>query len=93
MSIAGLPVAALMPTHLDLPETDGKPAENAYQPLQSMLLTGCLTPVFDRFHPDGNYFIGADCGIYWRRTDNPLEGCKAPDWYYVPSVPRLLDST
>jgi Uma2 family endonuclease len=93
MSIADPPVASLVPTHLDLPETDGKPVENAYQPLQSMLLTGCLTPVLDRFHTDGNYFIGADTGIYWRRTDNPLEGCKAPDWYYVPSVPRLLEGT
>ena len=92
MSIAETPIEVL-PTHLDLPHTDGKPVDNAYQPLQSMLLTSSLTPLLDRFHPDGNYFIGVDTGIYWRRTENPLEGCKAPDWYYVPNVPRLLNGT
>jgi Uma2 family endonuclease len=56
-----------------------------------MLLTSSLTPLMDRLHPDGNYYIGADNGIYWRRTENPLEGCKAPDWFYVPNVPRLLN--
>jgi Uma2 family endonuclease len=90
MSIAESP-ADVLPTHLDLPHTDGKPVENTYQPLQSMLLTSSLTPLLDRFHPDGNYYIGADTGIYWRRTENPLEGCKVPDWYYVPNVPRLLN--
>ncbi|MCI0659675.1 MAG: hypothetical protein L0220_01240, partial [Acidobacteria bacterium] len=33
------------------------------------------------FHPDGNYFIGADTGIFWQIAKEPLEGCKAPDWY------------
>ncbi len=89
MSIAELPTD-VRPTHLDLPHTDGKPVENAYQPIQSMLLTGSLSPHLDRIHPDGNYFIGADNGIYWRITEKPLEGCKVPDWYYVPNVSRLL---
>jgi Uma2 family endonuclease len=92
MAIAESP-ADVLPTHLDLPHTDGKPVENAYQPAQSMLLTGSLTPYLDRFHPDGNYFIGSDTGIYWRRTEKPLEGCKVPDWYYIPNVPRLLNGT
>jgi Uma2 family endonuclease len=90
MSIAEAP-ADVFPTHLELPDTDGKPAENAYQTYQSMLLTSSLTPLLDRFHPDGNYFVGADTGIYWRRTEKPLDGCKSPDWYYVPNVPRLLN--
>lgn len=90
MAIAETPTG-VFPTHLELPFTDGKPVDNGYQPLQSMLLTGSLTPLLDRFHPDGNYLVAADMGIYWRRTENPLEGCKVPDWFYVPNVPRLLD--
>jgi Uma2 family endonuclease len=92
MTIAESPTD-VFPTHLELPCSDGKPVENAYQPLQSMLLTGSLKPLLDRFHADGNYLVAADMGIYWRRTKNPLEGCKAPDWYYVPNVPPLLDGS
>jgi Uma2 family endonuclease len=91
MSIAETPGAVQRPAHLDLPETDGKPVENTYQPFQSALLTGVLTPVLDRLHPDGNYLAASDTGIYWRRTKDPLEGCRAPDWYYIANVPRLLD--
>ncbi len=92
MSIAE-PLASLLPTHLDLPHTDNKPVDNAYQPEQSYLLTSSLLPYLSRLHPDGNYFIGADCGIYWAHKKEPLDGCKAPDWYYVPNVPRMLDGT
>lgn len=91
MATATAAAPPALPTHLDLPEADGKPVDNAFQPAQTMLLTGSLGPVLDRFHPDNNYFIGADTGIYWRVAADPLEGCKAPDWYYVPSVPRTLD--
>jgi Uma2 family endonuclease len=91
MSIAPPPLASAMPTHLDLPETDGKPVENAFEHPQSALLSDVLLPVLDRLHPDGHYFVGADTGIYWRNTKEPLEGCKSPDWYYVPNVPRTLD--
>jgi Uma2 family endonuclease len=92
MSIADAPVEASPPTHLDLPETDGKPVENAFEHPQSALLSDVMLPVLDRLHPDGNYFVGADTGIYWRHTKpDPLAGCKSPDWYYVPNVPRLLD--
>lgn len=92
MSIAAIPPpGAALPTHLDLPHTDDKPVENAYQPLQSSLLSGSLVPWLDRLHPDGNYYIGADNGIYWRLTQIPEEGCRAPDWFYVESVPRLLN--
>jgi Uma2 family endonuclease len=90
MSIAE-PEAKVGLSHLELPDTDGKPKENTYQPYQSALLMGVLTPILDRLHPDGNYLAAADNGIYWRRTKAPLEGCRAPDWYYVPNVPRLLD--
>ena len=43
MSIAEQPVTT-GPTHLDLPDTDGKPVENTYQPIQSALLTAIMTP-------------------------------------------------
>jgi Uma2 family endonuclease len=92
MSIVEAEVKSL-PTHLDLPETDGKPVENLYQPAQSMLLTGSVTPLLDRQHPDGNYLVAGDTGIYWKITSEPLQGCKCPDWFYVPGVPRLLDGT
>ena len=87
----GSRVTPVWPTHFDLPSTDGRPVENAYHHPQSVLLTETLTPVLDGFHPDGNYFIGADTGIFWQINKEPLEGCKAPDWYYVPNVPRLLN--
>jgi Uma2 family endonuclease len=90
MSIAELP-ASLLPTHLDLPHTDDKPVENTHQPLQSSLLSSSLVPHLDCLHPDGRYYIGADCGIYWSHKKEPLEGCKVPDWYYVPNVPRKLN--
>lgn len=91
MSIAEAPVVVSGPTHLDLPETDGKPVENTYQPYQSALLTGVLTPVLERLHEDGNFLAGADTGFYWKQTKDPLQGCRAPDWYYVANVPRKLD--
>ena len=93
MSIADASaVVEALPTHLDLPETDGKPVENAFEHPQSALLSDVLLPVLNRLHPDDNYFVGADTGIYWYHAKpNPLDGCKSPDWYYVPNVPRLLD--
>ena len=80
------PTNVSLPTHLDLPDTDGLPMENDFQPAQSWLLTTALTPVLDRLHPTGEYFVGHDVGIYWKQTDPPLNGCKAPDWYYVPGA-------
>ena len=42
-------------------------------------------------HPDRRFCIGHDCGIYWRSTKEPLDGCKAPDWFYVPGVMPMID--
>lgn len=90
MSITEAPVE--VPSHLDLPETDGKPVENSFEHPQSALLSDVLLPALNRLHPDDNYFVGADTGIYWHHTKpDPLRGCKSPDWYYVPNVPRVLD--
>src|SRR5262249_26534568 len=58
---------------------------------QSELLTGCLLPRLNELHPDGQFFVGCDVGIYWSVTQPPLDGCRAPDWFYVPGVPPLID--
>jgi Uma2 family endonuclease len=89
MSIASEPRP--YPTHLDLPHTDNQPVENYYQPIQSWLLLDTLNSHLRQIHPDGNYSLGTDAGIYYRRTTPPLQGCRAPDFFYVPGVPKLLD--
>jgi Uma2 family endonuclease len=84
----------LRPDHTQLPETDGKPVENSVEQHQNALLTECLLPVLAAKHPDGQFFIGQDVGIYYQHTDPPLDGCKAPDWFYVPNVsPEAADGT
>ncbi|MBY0523599.1 MAG: Uma2 family endonuclease [Gemmataceae bacterium] len=84
--------ATTVPDHTQLPDKDGVPVRNSQEPWQSMLLTESLEPELRRLYPEGNYFIGQDVGIYWREADPPLLGAKAPDWYLVPDVPRLLNS-
>jgi Uma2 family endonuclease len=79
------------PTHKDLPDKDGVPVRNSFEPYQSTLLTEPLRPVLLRLRPELDFFIGQDCGIYWRRLDPPLRGVKSPDWYLVLGVPHLLD--
>lgn len=79
-----------LPDHTQLPDKDGKFVTNFQEPPQSRLLLDTLEPVLKRRHPDGRYCVGRDCGIYYRYTDPPLEGCKSPDWFYVPDVPPTL---
>src|ERR1700681_3917448 len=79
------------PDHTQLPDKDGVPVRNTLEPYQSALLTESLTPTLNSQYPTGAFSIGQDCGIYWRETNPPGRGCKAPDWYLVPGVPRLLD--
>jgi Uma2 family endonuclease len=91
-----MPVAPSQPTltlpdHTQLPESDGTFVKNFQEHPQSLLLTDSIYPVLDALHPDGQYAIGQDCGIYWRLTDPPERGAEAPDWFYVPNVPPLLD--
>jgi Uma2 family endonuclease len=78
------------PDHTQLPDTDGSIVENFQEHPQSILLTESLWPVLERLHPDGQFAIGQNSGIYWRYTDPPLRGCVAPDWFYVPDVPPML---
>ena len=79
------------PDHTQLPDKDGSIVNNFQELPQSMILTTSLTPRLRQLRPDGNFIVGQDCGIYWRHTTQPLEGCKSPDWYYVPGVPPMLD--
>lgn len=79
------------PDHTQLPEEDGTFVKNFQEHPQSILLTDSLETVLQTLHPDGQYAIGQDCGIYWRETDPPERGAEAPDWFYVPNVPPRLD--
>jgi Uma2 family endonuclease len=78
--------SAHLPDHLQLPFEDGVLANNSIELQQSILLTDSFRPVARSRHPDDQYFIGQDCGIYWKPPDPKLY-VKAPDWYYVPDVP------
>jgi Uma2 family endonuclease len=82
---------APFPDHTQLPESDGTFVKNFQEHPQSILLTDSIGHVLQQLHPDGQYAIGQDCGIYWRETDPPEKGAEAPDWFYVPSVPPKLD--
>lgn len=82
---------APLPDHTQLPDRDGAIVINFQEHDQSNLLKDCLLPRLREIHPDGQFAVGADCGIYWRYTDPVLDGCKAPDWFYVPGVPPMLN--
>jgi Uma2 family endonuclease len=85
------PAEVALPDHTQLPDTDGSIVENFQEHPQSILLTESLWPVLERLHPDGQFAVGQDSGIYWRHTNPPLRGCLAPDWFYVPNVPPMLE--
>ena len=88
-TIPELPTA--LPDHTQLPESDGTFVKNFQEHPQSILLTESIEPILQQLHPDGQYAIGQDSGIYWRLTDPPERGAEAPDWFYVPNVPPTLD--
>ncbi|MBD2039553.1 Uma2 family endonuclease [Microcoleus sp. FACHB-672] len=80
-----------LPDHTQLPDSDGTFVKNLQEHPQSILLTDSIMPVLQQLHPDGQYCIGQDSGIYWRITDPPERGAEAPDWFYVPNVPPVLN--
>jgi Uma2 family endonuclease len=80
-------MVVLLPDHTQLPDTDGLPVENFQEHPQSIILTESIMPMLLQIHPDGQFAIGQNSGIYYQSTDPPQDGCKAPDWYYVPGVP------
>jgi Uma2 family endonuclease len=85
------PLPLSLPDHTQLPESDGTFVKNFQEHPQSILLTTSIQPILEALHSDGQYCIGQDSGIYWRLTDPPERGAEAPDWFYVPGVPPLLD--
>ncbi|BAU11152.1 hypothetical protein LEP3755_16450 [Leptolyngbya sp. NIES-3755] len=86
-----VPSPLSLPDHTQLPDSDGTFVKNFQEHPQSLLLTSSIRPVLDQLHPDGQYAIGQDCGIYWRLTDPPERGAEAPDWFYVPNVAPLIN--
>ena len=77
--------------HTQLPESDGTFVKNFQEHPQSLILTDSIGPILQQRHPDGQYAIGQDCGIYWRETEPAEQGAEAPDWFYVPNVPPNID--
>ncbi|MEH2205047.1 MAG: Uma2 family endonuclease [Nostoc sp.] len=83
--------ALTLPDHTQLPDSDGTFVKNLQEHPQSILITDSIKPVLEQLHPDGQYCIGQDSGIYWRLTDPPEKGAEAPDWFYIPNVPPTLN--
>lgn len=80
-----------LPDHTQLPDSDGTFVKNFQEHPQSILLTQSIWPILETIHPDGQFCIGQDSGIYWRITEPPEKGAEAPDWFYVPDVPPTLN--
>ena len=89
-AVASPEATIMLVDHRHLPDTDGT-VQNFQQQPQNDLLTSSLLPRLQQLHPDGMFAIGHDSGIYWRLANEPLDGCKAPDWFYVPGVPPMLN--
>ena len=90
-SIDGVVLPTAFPDHTQLPESDGTFVKNFQEHPQSLILTDSIGQILQQRHPDGQYAIGQDSGIYWRETEPPEKGAEAPDWFYVPNVPPNLD--
>ena len=89
--ITAIAIPPPFPDHTQLPESDGTFVKNFQEHPQSIILTDSIATKLQQLHPDGQYCIGQDCGIYWRETEPPEQGAEAPDWFYVPNVPPMLD--
>jgi Uma2 family endonuclease len=77
--------------HTQLPCENGTFVKNFQEHPQSILLTESIWAKLQEIHPDQQFCIGQDSGIYWRITEPPEKGAAAPDWFYVPHVPPTLD--
>ncbi len=80
-----------LPDHTQLPDRNDEIVKNFQEHPQSTLLTDSIFTALGKLHPDGDFAIGQDCGIYWRLTDPPERGAECPDWFYVANVPPMLD--
>ena len=79
------------PDHMGLPDEDGVPAQSALESPQSTILCQSFESRLKAMHPDFRFMIGCNSGIYFDYTDPVLDGCRAPDWFYVPGVFAMLD--
>ena len=59
-------VPPAFPDHTQLPESDGTFTQNFFKHPQSILLTDSLESTLQTLHPNGQYAIGQNSGIYWR---------------------------
>jgi Uma2 family endonuclease len=80
-----------LPDHTQLPESDGTFVKNFQEHPQSVLLTSSIWSRLQEIHPNGQFCLGQDSGIYWQLTEPPEKGAEAPDWFYVPDVPPTLE--
>ncbi len=85
-----------LPDHTQLPDKDDTFVQNFQEHPQSIILTDSILSKLQELHADGQFAIGQDSGIYWRwpiaePTEPLYKGAKAPDWFYVPNVPPMLD--
>jgi Uma2 family endonuclease len=65
---------------------------NGFERPQTELLEQAIRPHLDQHvHTDAQYWIGGDVAFYWNITNPPVDGCKCPDFAYVPGVPGMLD--
>jgi Uma2 family endonuclease len=80
-----------LPGHLELPEENGEFAQSFRELPQCIQLSQSLWPILEALHPDKQFALGHDCGIYWRLTDPPERGVVCTDWFYVSGVPPDLD--
>ena len=80
-----------LPDHTQVPDSDDNFVKNFQEHPQSIILTTSIEPLLKKIHPNGDYCIGQDSGIYWRFTEPPEKGVEAPDWFYVPGVPSRLN--
>ena len=67
------------------------PAQSALEAPQSNILYESFESRLDELHPDGRFMSGCNSGLYFDYTDPVLDGCRAPDWFYVPGVFAVLE--
>jgi Uma2 family endonuclease len=77
--------------HTQLPDSDDNFVKNFQEHPQSVILTTAIEPLLDKIHPDKDYCIGQNSGIYWRFTELVEKGVEAPDWFYVAGVLSRLE--
>ena len=83
-----------LPDHLELPDENGEIVENFREQPQGELLDQAIWPIIDQLHPNRDFALGHDCGIYWRLTDPPLsEGPFAPTGFTCPVFPPISMDT